>query len=67
MLFPVVALRIMYLLFHERDTRSVKTAREIVVADGPVVLFGRGWQTRIVERGFQGVVFAVFWRLFLGL
>jgi hypothetical protein len=67
MLFPVVALKMMYLLFNERDTRSIKSTREIVVADGPVVLFGRGWQARIVERGLQGVAFAVFWKLFMDL
>jgi len=67
MLFPVVALRMMYLLFHERDSRSVKGVREIVVADGPLVLFGRGWQVKIVERGFQGVAFAVLWKLFMDL
>ena len=67
MLFPVVALSMMYSLFHQRDTKTIKSAREIVVADGPLVLFGRGWQVKIVERGFQGVVFAVFWKLFMDL
>lgn len=57
----------MYLLFHNRDIRSIKGVREVVVSDGPLVLFGRGWQARIVERGFQGVVFAVLWKLFLDL
>ena len=67
MLFPVVALKMMYLLFRGRDTRSIKSAREIVVADGPLVLFGRGWQVRIIERGLQGIVFAVLWKLFIDL
>ena len=67
MLFPVVAVKMMYLLFHGRDTKSIKSAREIAVADGPLVLFGRGRQTKIVERGLQGVVFAVLWKLFLDL
>lgn len=67
MLFPVVALRMMYLLSHGGATRSIEDARNINVADGPLVLFGRGWQVKIIERGLQGVVFAVFWKMFLDM
>lgn len=67
MLFPLVALAMMYLLFHGADTKSLKEIREIVVADGGLVLFGRGWQTRILERGCQGAVFAVLWKVFMGM
>lgn len=63
MLFPVVAIRMMYLLFHGTDTKPIKGVREILVADGPLVLFGRGWQARIIERGLQGAVFIFFWTL----
>lgn len=67
MLFPVVALRMMYLLFHNVDTKIIKDVREISVADGGLVLFGRGWQKRIFERGIQGLVFAVLWKVFWDL
>ncbi|KAF9790806.1 mitochondrial carrier domain-containing protein [Thelephora terrestris] len=67
MLFPLVALVMMYLLFHGADSRSLKEVREIVVADGGLVLFGRGWQMRMIERGFQGAVFAVLWKVFMGV
>jgi len=57
----------MYLLFHGYDTKAIADGREITVADGGLVLFGRGWQLRILERGTQGIIFAVLWRTFLNL
>ena len=37
-------------------------AKEILQKEGPMGLFGRGLQTRIMANGVQGMLFSILWK-----
>ena len=39
-----------------------EAAKEILKKDGPMGLFGRGLQTRIMANGVQGMLFSILWK-----
>ncbi|RYP19883.1 hypothetical protein DL765_003137 [Monosporascus sp. GIB2] len=44
-----------------------EAARLVVLQDGISGLFGRGFKTRILANGLQGLLFSILWKLFLNL
>ncbi|KDQ12582.1 hypothetical protein BOTBODRAFT_161472 [Botryobasidium botryosum FD-172 SS1] len=56
-----------YRQVHETKISYRAAARAVIEQDGVRGLLGRGLKTRILANGLQGLMFSVFWKLFLDL
>jgi hypothetical protein len=61
------SLRVVKTYRQVNDTRISYTeaARQVILQDGRIGLFGRGLKTRIIANGLQGILFSILWKLFL--